>query len=315
MMPGRTRSACRLRVIAFLAMVGAVTSSAVAADERRGSSSQEAKLNIQLVKTGLFLISGGGANSLMRLSANGEILVDGKRPENHAALMSQVRKISRITDMPVRVVILTNHHEDRAGTNAKFLAAGAQIVAQENVANNLTANHTFDEKVAPPTITYGRDYTVRLGGIEVQLMHFGNACTNGDTVVYFPNLKVVAVGDLFAAGTPNPDFPGGGSLLGWVPVLAEILKLDFDVVVPSAGPMITRDDLVAFKTKIEILVSRARALVNKGVPKEQLLSQLNPEDFGWQFNFSPDDVDRFYAELSSSEMVSEHPGTKQASPE
>jgi len=169
---------------------------------------------LQLVKTGLFLISGGGANSLLRLSANGEILVDGKHPENHAALMSQVRKISRITDMPVRVVILTNHHEDRAGTTAKFLVAGAQIVAQENVANNLTANHTSDEKVALPTITYGRDYTLQLGGIEVQLMHFGNACTNGDTVVYFPNLKVVAVGDLFTPGTPNPDFLGGGSLVG-----------------------------------------------------------------------------------------------------
>ena len=124
---------CRLRVIVLLAMVGVVTSSAVAAEEQRGSDSQEPKLNIQMVKTGLFLISGGGANSLMRLSANGEILVDGQRPENYAALMSQVRKISRITDMPVRVVMLTNHHEDRAGTNAKFLAAGAQIIAQENV--------------------------------------------------------------------------------------------------------------------------------------------------------------------------------------
>ena len=212
--------------------------------------------------------------------------------------------------MPVRVVILTNHHEDRASTNAKFLAAGAQIIAQENVANNLTGYHTSDEKVAPPTITYARDYTLRLGGIEVQLMHFGNACTNGDTVVYFPNLRVVAVGDLFTAGTPNPDFSGGGSLVGWAPVLAEILKLDFDVVIPSTGPIITRDDLVTFKTKIETLVSRAQALVNKGVPKQQLLSQLNPVDFGWQFNFKPDDIDRFYAELSPREMVSEHPGTK-----
>src|SRR5690348_6359160 len=113
-MPGRTRSACRLRMLTVLA-IGLVASLPLAAEEQRGSGSQEPQLNIQMVKTGLFLISGGGANSLMRLSANGEILVDGKRPENYAALKSQVRKISRITDMPVRVVILTNHHEDRAG--------------------------------------------------------------------------------------------------------------------------------------------------------------------------------------------------------
>jgi len=58
-MPGRTRLVCRLRVIALLAMVGVVTSSAVAAEEQRGSGAQEPKLDIQLVKTGLFLISGG----------------------------------------------------------------------------------------------------------------------------------------------------------------------------------------------------------------------------------------------------------------
>jgi cyclase len=308
-MPGRTGHVRRQCMLALLA-IGFVASLPVAAEEQRGSGSQEPQLNNQMVKTGLFLISGGGANSLMRLSANGEILVDGKRPENYAALKSQVRKISRITDMPVRIVILTNHHEDRTGTNAKFLAAGAQIITQENVASHLAANPPPTGQIPPPTITYSNDYTLRLGGVEVQLKHFGNAHTDGDTVVYFPNLKVVAVGDLFTPDTPDPDFPGGGSLVDWGPVLGQILKLDFDIAVPSTGPTITRDDLVAFKTKIQILVSRARALVNKGVPKEQFLAQLNPEDFGWQFNFNPDDIDRFYAELSSTKMVSVRTGAK-----
>jgi hypothetical protein len=42
----------------------------------------------------------------------------------------------------------------------------------------------------------------------------------------------------------------------------------------------------------------------------RLLTQLNAEDFGWQFKFGPDDLDRFYAELSSSKMVSERAETK-----
>ena len=309
-MSGRALSAFRLLLIALLAMLGAAASSVFAAEEQSGNGYLEEKLNIQPVKTGLFLISGGGANSLLRLSPYGEILVDGKRPENYAALKSQVRTISRITDMPVRVVIVTNHHEDHSGTNAKFLAAGAQIIAQENVARRLATYHISSEEIAPPTITYANDYTLRLGGVEVKLFHFGNAHTDGDTVVYFPNLKVVAVGDLFTPGTPDPDFSAGGSLVDWGPVLAQILKLDFDVAVPSKGPMITRDDLVAFKTKIEILISRAHALVNSGVPKEKLLPQLNPEDFGWQFNFSPNDIDRFYTELSSTKMVSERTRAK-----
>jgi len=224
--------------------------------------------------------------------------VDGKRPENYAALMSQVRKISRITDLPLQVVIVTNHHEDHSGTNAKFLAAGVQIIGQENIGSNLATYHPSSGKVAPPTITYAHDYTLRLGGVEAQLMHFGNAYTDGDTVVYFPNLKVVAVGDLFTPKTPDPDFSGGGSLVDWGPVLAQILKLDFDVAVPSTGPMITRADLVAFKTKIDKLISRASELVKEGVPKDQLLAQLKTDDLGWQFSFTGDDLDRFYAELS-----------------
>jgi glyoxylase-like metal-dependent hydrolase (beta-lactamase superfamily II) len=293
-----TLSAYRLRGIALLAVVGAVAVSAFAPEAQPGNGSQEEKLNIQLLKTGLFLISGDGANSLLRLSPYGEILVDGKRAQNYAALKSQVRTISRITDMPVRAVILTNYYEDRSGTNAKFLAAGAQIIAQENVAKSLATYQSSSEKIAPPTITYTNDYTLQFGGVEVKLMHFGNAYTNADTVVYFPDLKVVAVGDLFTPDTPNPDFSEGGSLVDWGAVLAQILKLDFDVVVPSKGPMITRDDLVAFKTKIDTLVSRASELVKEGVPKDQLVAQLKTDDLGWNFSFTGDDLDRFYTELS-----------------
>ncbi len=52
-----TLSAYRLRGIALLAVVAAVAVSAFAADEQPGNGSQEEKLNIQLLKTGLYLIS------------------------------------------------------------------------------------------------------------------------------------------------------------------------------------------------------------------------------------------------------------------
>src|SRR5262245_36630275 len=231
-------------------LLATVAAGAVSAQnhQEKGTPEQgstQSPFTAQLVKTCLYLISGGGANTLLRFSANGLILVDGKLPDNYRALMSQVRRISKITDLPVRVLIVTDHHEDHTGNNAKFLAAGIQIIAQENVRRNLTASNPSGEKGAAPTFTYARDFTLRLGGIEAQLMHFGNAHTSGDTVVYFPKLKVVAVGDLFTPNTPDPDYSGGGSLVNWGPVLAQILKLDFDVVVPSTGPMVTRADLEA----------------------------------------------------------------------
>ena len=90
-------------------------------------------------------------------------------------------------------------------------------------------------------------------------------------------------------------------------MLAQNLKLDFDVVVPSTAPVISRDDLVAFKTKIDILVSRARRLVESDVRNDQLLAQPETDDFGWRFSFTVSGLDCFYAELSEGTVVAEHP--------
>jgi len=207
-----------------------------------------------------------------------------------------VRRVARISDQSISVVINTDHHLQRVGCNAKLLAKGAQILAQENVKQNLTRYQPSGEAIAPPTKTYDRHLNVKLGGVEVQVMHFGKAHTSGDTVAYFPNLKVVAVGDLFAT-IPDPSFGEGGSLVGWGPVLAEILKLDFDVVVPGTGPTVTRAGLAAFKGKIDTLVSRAAGLVKKGVSKDRLMAELKTNDLGWRFDFTGDRLDRFYDEL------------------
>jgi len=278
--------------IVLLLTVGAVAGSAQYT--RTNDPPGKSALKTELVKTGLFLISGGGCNSLLRLSASGLIVVDGKLPGNYDALLAQVHKIS---DQPVRVLINTDYHENHTGNNAKFLEDATQILAQENVKQSLAAYNPPDGKVVLPTKTYDKHLTLGLGGIEAQVLHFGNAHTNGDTVVYFPNLKVVAVGDLFAA-TPDPDFSAGGSLVGWGPVLAEILRLDFDVVVPGTGPMVTRADLEAFKTRIDTLVSRATMLVKKGVPKNKLMARLKTDDLGWRLSFAGERLDRFFAELS-----------------
>lgn len=248
------------------------------------------------MKTGLFLVSGGGSNSLVRLTADGVVLVDGKLPANYEFLRKQLRRIS---DLPVRIVITTDQHEIRTGTNAKFIEAGAAVVAHENAGRNLAAAGRMGGNVMPPTQTYDQDFTGRLGGVEVRLMHFGNAHTSGDTVVYFPDLKVVAVGDLFAS-TPDPDFANGGSLVGWSQVLGEILELDFDIAVPGTGPVVRRADLQALKHKIDVLVADAAQLVRYGVPKSQLMAQLETDDLGWRFGFTSDQVDRFYAELTAS---------------
>ena len=257
----------------------------------------QATLTTQLVKTGLFVLAGGGAPSGVGRSANGRVVGGGMRPGNYSGLMSQVRGISRISDLPLRFLILTNHHEDRTGDLQQFASAGVRLVAQQNVARRLAIAKPDATASTPLRIAFDRERTIRLGGIDVQLLHFGNASTNADSVAYFTNLKVVAVGDLFTA-SPHPDFAAGGSLVNWPAVIAETLKLDFDVVVPSTGPLVSRRDLEAFKNKLDAVVSRAKALVKNGVPATELMSQLKTDDLGWRLDFSGAHLDALYAELS-----------------
>jgi len=282
------------KTLAALLMAAATASAQYTLSNETAKPAAGSALTATLVKTGLYTISGGGTNTLLRLSANGLIVVDGKLPGNYDALLKKMRKIS---DQRVRVLINTDYREEHTGNNARFLADGTQIIAHENVKDTLANYNPPGGKVAPPTITYAKDYEMKIGGVEVRLMYFGNAHTNGDTVVYFPNLKVVAVGDLFAS-VPDPDFSAGGSLVEWGAVLAQILKLDFDIVVPAAGPAVGRAELEAFKTKLDTLAARATTLASKGVPKDDLMAQIKTDDLGWRFSFSADQLDRFYSELS-----------------
>jgi len=252
---------------------------------------------IQMLKPGLYVVPGGGANSIVRVTSEGVILVDTKLPgeANYNGLMEQIRSV---TPQPVKVVIVTHHHADHTGNDDRFIAAGAQVIGHEQLAKNLDT-YQFDPRPAKPSATYNTaEHTVRLGGVEVRVLHLGRAHTGGDSVVYFPDVKVVATSDAVTTGTQGPlaDYAGGGSFAEWTRVLDAMLKLDFDTAVPGAGPVLTKADVQAFRTKFTTVMMRASELVQKGVPKDQLLMQLKTDDIGWAPRVPQ--IDPFYEELS-----------------
>ena len=83
-------------------------------------------------------------------------------------------------------------------------------------------------------------------------------------------------------------------------MLDQVLTPDFDLAVPSVGPLLTRAELVDFRRKLQTLAARAAALVQQGVAKDQLLAQLRTDDLGWQVHFSAEQLDRFREDLASS---------------
>ena len=243
------------------------------------------------------MITGAGANTTVRVTSQGLIVVDGKlnSQANYDALMALIKSVS---DQPIKYLIVTHHHADHTGNNQRFLDAGVQVVASEGLKTYL-ATYAVDPKPAPPTVTYpGAEYKLTLGDAKVELHHFGRAHTGGDSVVYFPDLKVVAVSDVVTTGKTGPliDYAGGGSATDWTNVLAGILKLDFDAAIPGNGDVLTKSDVQEYKTKYDTVVSRARELVKMGVPQDQLLAKIKTDDIGWAPRIPK--VDAFYAELS-----------------
>lgn len=257
------------------------------------------------IKPGLFVITGAGGNTTVRVTTEGLIVVDTKNlgDQYYNALAEQIKGIS---PLPVKFVVVTHHHQDHSGNIQKFLDSGATVIAHENLKTNLATYAPPQGKPAPPSVTYAKDYTIKLGGVEAQVHYYGRAHTSGDSFVYFPDLKVVSGGDSIVGVAPNVDFPFGGSAVEWVKVLDQVAKLDFDTVVPGHSAqgqtVLTRADFDVFKGKLEKVVSRARELVKSGTPKDELLAKIKTDDIGWnltgpQWN-NPQRLDAFYAELS-----------------
>src|SRR5437868_13472654 len=115
-----------MRTVLIAAAIAAASSIALA--QGRGPNPVQA---IQPVKPGLFVVAGAGANSLVRVTPDGVILVDTKLTgeQNYNALLEQIKTV---TDKPVKFVIVTHHHADHTGNIDRFLAAGAQVIGHEN---------------------------------------------------------------------------------------------------------------------------------------------------------------------------------------
>jgi len=272
---------------------------------RRGGPPQPNQM-IQMIKPGFYVVSGDGGNTGVRVTKQGLIVVDTKNLGDpfYNALMAQIKTVS---DQPVKYVVITHHHQDHSGNIQKFVDAGAMVVAHEGLKTNLTTYSPPQGKPGMPNVTYTKDYKTKLGGARVQVYHFGRAHTGGDSIVYYPDLKVVQTGDVVVGVTPNYDYPFGGSVVEASQVLGQVLKLNFDTCIPGHSAQgkltMTKAEVQEFKRKLDTIIARGRELVAKGVPKDQLIAQIKTDDLGWNINNqqwnNPQRVDAFYAELSS----------------
>jgi cyclase len=253
-------------------------------------------------KAGLYMVTGLGGNTTVRVTNDGLVVVDTKNlgEANYNALMDQIKTISQL---PVKFAIVTHVHQDHSGNIDSFIKAGAQVVAHENLVKNLETYNPAQGKPGKPNVTYSKDYSVKLGNAEVaHVYHFAAGHTSGDSIVYFPDLQVVSMGDELSSAL-NCDYGQGGSIPEWAKSLGEVLKLNFDVAIAGHGdnPM-TKADVQALKTRLDSVTKNAIDLVKKGTAKDQLVAAITAADAstntGALLQNQPARLDAFYDEIT-----------------
>ena len=249
----------------------------------RGPVAGQTVEKIRQLKPNLYMITGGGANTLVRVTSEGLIVVDTKNPGdvNYNRVMEEIRSVS---DLPVKYVLNTHHHPDHVGNNQKFIDAGAQVIALDALKTRMASDPRTKDIPGLPTQTFAKDYVLKFGGAVVEAHFYGRGHTGDDTMVYFPDLKVVMVSDQITDNTPLADFANGGSAVEWTQILDGVLKLDFDMAIPGRGEPKSRADVEAYRTKFATVISRASDAIKAGATRDQLALQVKTDDLGWQFN-------------------------------
>jgi len=255
---------------------------------------------ITQIKPGLYEVVGLGGNTSVRVSNDGVFVADTKNmgEENYQQLLTLIKSV---TPQPIKGAAITHVHQDHSGNTASFIRDGVPVWAHEGE-KALTATYvTNGNKVAAPDKTFAKDQVITMGNAKIELHNYGPTHTSGDTVVYFPDLRVVHGGDMIVNNAPNCDFANGGSVVNWAKAMDEVLKLDFDLLIPGHGDPMSKADVQAYATKWKTFADRALAEVRKGTPKEGLLAAIKVDDIA-PFNTQSYGarLDGFWADLQKA---------------
>jgi len=255
----------------------------------------QGSLSIEQVKDGLYSISGSGGNVGIRVTTEGVILIDDKFPRNFAEIQELV---SQVSDQPVRYVLNTHHHGDHSGGNIEYINI-SEIIAHQNARDNMVRGN----QDAPPRLVFTDQTAVYLGGVEVRAFYMGRGHTNGDAVIYFPDLQTVHGGDLLHTIAPFIDYANGGSSKGWVSTMNNILSLDFDTAIPGHGDVMNRNDVVAFRNQMEAVRARMAELIRSGMAKNEASERIRTSDLSWTMQadglFMQRSIPGFYDEIAA----------------
>jgi len=240
----------RTFVLGILLVVGALS---IAAQQAPGKQT----IDVQKVADNYYVLLSStpgndatfsGGNVGVFITNNGVVLIDTKLAAWGQTFLDRVKSV---TNKPVTMIINTHTHGDHTGNDDKF-GTNVEIVAQDNTKANMAKMDAFKGEKAAflPKRTFKDTLTIGSGKEQINLYYFGAGHTNGDAMIYFPALRVLQTGDLFARkDAPRIDRANGGSGVAYPQTLSKAIGTikNVDTVVPGHSPLAKWADLQEYQ--------------------------------------------------------------------
>lgn len=220
-------------------------------------------LTTKQVRGNLYQVSGGIANTFFYIGPDEVLVVDAKMtPEAARQMLAEIKKV---TDKPVRRVILTHSDGDHVNGLAGLLPVQTIISHANSRLHIAQANATAATKLPLPTETFSQQLSLYPGETEIRLLYFGPGHTNGDAVIFIPAEKAAIVGDLvFVGRDPLVHRQKGGSAAGLVSLLKALLELDADLYLSGHAEGVDKQAIAGLLAQIEQKQAKVKALVAEG---------------------------------------------------
>ncbi len=270
---------------------------------------------------GVFALTAeGDPNSGVVIGDDSVLVIDARAtPVMAQELVAHIRKV---TDKPIRHVLLTHYHAVRvlgvAGYEQRVNVIASDVTrdmiverGQQDMESEIQrfprlfrARETIPG-LTWPNIVFHRKMTLWLGSREVQIIHAGRGHTRGDTIAWLPKEKVLFSGDLVEFGaTP---YCGDAHFGDWPATLDRLAAFEPAALVPGRGEALTnpeqvRQGVAETRAFLEDLFRIARSGVAAGHSLKQVydtaMREMRPSYGHWVIfeHCMPFDVSRAYDE-------------------
>ncbi len=270
--------------------------------------------------SGLFVLSGGGANTGVSAGDDGVLVID---PKAAVAVEKLKAALSAIDRRAPRLVLDTNWHFDHADGNEALAAMGAVVIAHPRSRPPMLAEQRITETTPPivvppyragalPVVTLDEPAVIHFNGDEIAVIHVPAAHSDGDLAFHFRKANVLFTGDMFfPAGDFYIHYGGGGTSAGMLRAADRLLTIaDAQTrIIPGHGPVCTRADLAAARDFVAAARERVRALVARRLTADQVAAADPLRDL---FAPSPSVPPAAWARLIYKELTGEMPADSAA---